>query len=76
MEIQQIPYGQSDFGEIRKSNMYYVDKTKYIELFESSSRFVFWIRPRRFGKSLWLSTLQYYYDINAIVKYVFRSSVG
>jgi len=44
--------------------MYYVDKTCFIPLLESSARFIFFIRPRRFGKSLWLSLLGYYYDIS------------
>jgi hypothetical protein len=44
--------------------MFYVDKTKYIHTLEQLSNFLFIIRPRRFGKSLWINLLQYYYDIN------------
>lgn len=63
MATKKIPYGLSDFQRISGDNYYYVDKTRYIEEFEQSSSFLFMIRPRRFGKSLWLSTLQSYYDI-------------
>jgi hypothetical protein len=64
MNIKRIPYGDSDFGKIIKDNMYYVDKTKFIHELESFSNFIFLIRPRRFGKSLWINLLQYYYDSN------------
>ncbi len=64
MKIKKIPYGQAEFGTLRSDNCYYVDKTRFIPILEASSRYVFFIRPRRFGKSLWLSVLQYYYDIN------------
>jgi hypothetical protein len=58
-----IPYGVYNFASLREGNCYYVDKTRYIEEIESSSRYFFFIRPRRFGKSLLLSMLQSYYDI-------------
>jgi hypothetical protein len=61
--IKQLPYGLADFWKIQRSNMYYVDKTRFIPLLEAGSRFVFFIRPRRFGKTLWLSVLENYYDI-------------
>jgi hypothetical protein len=64
MSIKKIPYGDSDFGKIIKDNMYYVDKTKFIHELETLSNFIFLIRPRRFGKSLWINLLQYYYDSN------------
>jgi len=64
MQIQKIPYGEADFGKIIKSNMLYIDKTKYIYELEKLSNYIFIIRPRRFGKSLWINLLQYYYDIN------------
>ncbi|ETR67119.1 MAG: hypothetical protein OMM_11934, partial [Candidatus Magnetoglobus multicellularis str. Araruama] len=64
MNIKKLPYGDSDFGKIIKSNMYYVDKTKYIHELESLPNYIFLIRPRRFGKSLWINLLQYYYDSN------------
>jgi len=61
---KKIPYGISDYAEIAKSNFYYVDKTYFIETVEQASRFLFLIRPRRFGKSLWLNTMMAYYDVN------------
>ena len=63
-EIQKkIPYGVSDFEKIRKEN-YYVDKTRFIKLIEASPDYLLFIRPRRFGKSLWLSLMEHYYDIS------------
>lgn len=59
-----LPYGISDFRRIRKENYYYVDKSAYIQRMEDVASFLFLIRPRRFGKSLFLSMLRYYYDIN------------
>jgi hypothetical protein len=62
-KIKEIPYGVSDYGKIRAKNKYFVDKTRFIHLLEKHE-YVFFIRPRRFGKSLWLSVLECYYDIN------------
>ena len=59
-----IPYGISNFKQLINENMYYIDKTKYIEMLEKKDRYQFFIRPRRFGKSLLLTMLQTYYDIN------------
>ncbi|MDD2953570.1 MAG: AAA family ATPase [Parabacteroides sp.] len=64
MAMKQIPYGLTDFERIRLSNYYYVDKTRYIAEVEKSASFFFLIRPRRFGKSLFLNVLRWYYDIN------------
>jgi len=64
MQIKKIPYGDSDYGKIISDNMYYVDKTKYIHELEALPNYIFLIRPRRFGKSLWINLLQYYYDCN------------
>ena len=59
-----IPYGTSDFRNLIQQNMYYIDRTNYIEKMESSAnKFLFFLRPRRFGKSLLISTLNYYYGI-------------
>ena len=63
MTTKRIPYGISDFRLISTENYYYVDKTRFIEEVERSPRFLFLIRPRRFGKSLWLATLSNYYDV-------------
>lgn len=59
-----LPYGISDFGRIRRENYYLVDKSSFIPQLEETASFLFLIRPRRFGKSLFLSMLRYYYDIN------------
>ena len=64
MGIKKIPYGISDFELMRKDNYYYVDKTGFIKNIENSSRYLFFIRPRRFGKSLSLSVMECYYDID------------
>ena len=66
---KQIPYGMMNFVAIREDNYYYVDKTRFIEKVERSNRFFFFIRPRRFGKSLTMSMLHHYYDINAADKF-------
>jgi hypothetical protein len=61
----KLPYGNSDFHDIRTGNFFYVDKTSYIEKLERlNSKYLFFIRPRRFGKSLFLSMLENYYDLN------------
>ena len=58
-----LPYGISDFRRIRRENYYLVDKISFITKREKTASFLFLIRPRRFGKSLFLSMLRYYYDI-------------
>jgi len=65
--MKKIIYGESNFRKIKINNNYlYVDKTKYIEALENlNESFLIFLRPRRFGKSLFLSTLQYYYDENS-----------
>ncbi|AEM78210.1 ATP-binding protein [Thermoanaerobacter wiegelii] len=63
--MKKIPYGMSNFRVMREEGYLYVDKTMYIEKIENlNSKYLFFIRPRRFGKSLFLSTLENYYDIN------------
>ena len=59
----QIPYGISDFRTIRKENYLFIDKTQYIEKLEKQ-RIVMYVRPRRFGKSLFTSMLDNYYAID------------
>lgn len=56
-KIKRIPYGKSDFETVNILGEYYVDKTMFIPEIERTP-FVFLIRPRRFGKSLFLSTLR------------------
>jgi len=61
----KIAYGISNFGELRGKGSYYVDRTSYIEALEAdnTAEYVLFLRPRRFGKSLWVSTLHHYYGI-------------
>ena len=61
--VKRLPYGISDFTDLRRQNMYYADKTQYIPTMEAAGNFLFLIRPRRFGKSVFLSMLAAYYDI-------------
>ena len=65
--MKKIIYGNSNFRKIKINNDYlYIDKTNYIEVLEKLNEdFLIFLRPRRFGKSLFLSTLQYYYDENS-----------
>lgn len=60
--IRPIPYGVADFLSLRERNMYYVDKTMYLEELELQPSSLFFIRPRRFGKSLFISMMRAYYD--------------
>ena len=57
----RIPYGEADFRRIRLNRWLYVDKTRFLRRLEEE-RYAFLIRPRRFGKSLWASVLENYYD--------------
>ena len=61
--IKGIPYGVASFEQVRSENRYYVDKTMYLPLLEEASNYLFLIRPRRFGKSVFVSMMQAYYDI-------------
>ena len=61
--IKRLPYGIGDFTDLRMAGCYYTDKTQYIPTMEKAGRFLFLIRPRRFGKSVFLSMLAAYYDI-------------
>lgn len=60
---KRIPYGMMNFGDVRLEDCYYVDKTRFIPMIEDADKFFFFIRPRRFGKSLTVSMLQHYYDV-------------
>ena len=63
--MKKLPYGVSNYEELIEYNCYYVDKTKYIEKIENlANRRVMFLRPRKFGKTLFTSTLECYYDIN------------
>ena len=62
--MKKIPYGISDFKRIQIENYYFIDKTHYIEKLETlGSSYLMFLRPRRFGKSLWLAILEAYYDV-------------
>ncbi|GHT78640.1 hypothetical protein FACS189464_2440 [Bacteroidia bacterium] len=64
-KFKRLPYGNSDFKRIIFENYAYVDKTQYIEMLENEPNpNQFFIRPRKFGKSLFFMTLSYYYDLN------------
>ena len=58
----KIPYGLSNFKQVITDGYAYVDKTDYIAKLEDSGRHIILLRPRRFGKSLLLSAMEYYYD--------------
>ena len=60
---KRLPYGMMNFAVIRREDYYYVDKTRFIPMIEEADRFFFFIRPRRFGKSLTLNVLLHYYDV-------------
>ena len=66
---KRIPYGMMNFADIRLDNYYYVDKTHFIPAIEQADRFFFFIRPRRFGKSLTLNLLRQYYDVRTRDKF-------
>ena len=63
-DFKRIPYGISNFKQVLRENKYLVDKTMYFERMERAGNFLFLVRPRRFGKSLFLDMLETYYDIN------------
>jgi hypothetical protein len=63
--MKKIPYGISDFKRIQTENYYFIDKTHYIEKLEAlGSSYIMFLRPRRFGKSLWIAILEAYYDVH------------
>lgn len=62
--IKRIPYGVSNFRQAIDENLYYADKTMYLEKMENTGNFLFLARPRRFGKNIFISMMREYYDIN------------
>ncbi len=60
--LMKIPYGESNFRTVLKDGYVYIDKTAFIPKLEEAGKYLFLLRPRRFGKSLFLSMLEYYYD--------------
>ena len=68
--MKKLPYGISNYEELIEDNYYYVDKTRYIEKLEDlAEKRIMFLRPRKFGKTLFTSTLEYYYDIKAKDKF-------
>ena len=64
MQIKKLPYGISDYERLIEQNYYYVDKTPYIEKIENLAEpYIMFLRPRKFGKTLFTSVLENYYDI-------------
>ena len=63
MKGLKVPYGESDYKKIRENGYIYIDKTKYLEKLEEQS-YQIYVRPRRFGKSLFTSMLTYYYSLD------------
>ena len=62
--MKKLPYGISNYEELVKDGYYYVDKTMYIEQLENlAEKRIMFLRPRKFGKTLFTSTLENYYDI-------------
>ena len=60
--MKKLPYGVSDYEKIIEKNYYYVDKTKYIEKLENLAETnIMFLRPRKFGKTLFTSVLENYY---------------
>lgn len=62
-EKKAIPYGIGSYELMREGDYYYVDKTGYLRVIEKASPYLFFIRPRRFGKTLFISMMETYYDI-------------
>ncbi|MEE3413624.1 MAG: AAA family ATPase, partial [Bacteroidales bacterium] len=59
--MQNLPIGMQSFEAVRKADYLYVDKTKHLERLVTTNKYYFLSRPRRFGKSLFLSTLKAYF---------------
>ena len=76
----KIGYGIADLKTMVDRNLYYVDRTEYLEILEGfSSSYIAYMRPRRFGKSMWISVLDYYYNVkhSASFDYLFgKYNVG
>lgn len=59
----KLPYGLSNFAKIREQGYHFVDRTSFLRKIETlDTHYHFFLRPRRFGKSLWLSIMEHYYD--------------
>lgn len=68
--MKKLPYGISNYEKLIDDGYYYVDKTKYIEKIEKMTNpTIMFLRPRKFGKTLFTTTIKYYYDINEKEKF-------
>ena len=68
--MKKIPYGISNYEELVEDRYYYVDKTKYIEQLENlAEKRIIFLRPRKFGKTLFTSVIENYYDIKKEEKF-------
>ena len=63
--MKKIPYGIINYKDLILENYIYIDKTMYLEKLENAGKTLFYLRPGRFGKSLFTSMMYYYYDINS-----------
>ncbi|MDE7418683.1 MAG: ATP-binding protein [Muribaculaceae bacterium] len=62
-DMERYAIGQQDFKTLRKDDAFYIDKTAFVyKIARSKSKYYFLARPRRFGKSLFLSTLKYFFE--------------
>ena len=63
IKVTGIGIGTSDFKKLRLKQYYYIDKTEYIKhIIDNKSEVILVTRPRRFGKTLNMSMLKYYFD--------------
>ena len=70
VKVKKLPYGISNYEELIEDNYYYVDKTMYIEMLENlAEKRIMFLRPRKFGKTLFTSTIENYYDIKKADKF-------
>ena len=70
MRMKKLPYGISDYERIMENDYYYVDKTRYIEKLEDlPAPYIMFLRPRKFGKTLFTSVLENYYDVKKVDKF-------
>jgi len=67
--MKQIPYGDSNFEKIVSEGSFFIDKTPFLALLEATASNIVFLRPRRFGKSLWVSVMQYYYGLEHQFKF-------
>ncbi|MEY4934822.1 MAG: hypothetical protein RIS64_1181 [Bacteroidota bacterium] len=66
----KLPYARADFGPMMREKCFYVDRTNYLEQLEVYAPvYTMFLRPRRFGKSLWISLLEHYYDVNKAAEF-------